>query len=95
LIAKRAMARQERRIELIDRRKWIGTVKYLRIGGNEGLYGSLPPILMVLKMQGRLLLDINGCGVDALIDENNGGVNSNNYDDSDNSSGGDDEEDER
>lgn len=94
LIRKRAISRQERRILLIDRRKWVTQLSYFRIGGNVKVYGAIPPILLVLKMQGRLLFDINGCGLDIPKNKDGvGGVSSSSYsamldgEESDNSDG--------
>jgi hypothetical protein len=44
-------ARLSRRALLIGRRKWLLQLTALGVGGNAGLFGTIPPVLVCLRMQ--------------------------------------------
>ena len=51
LAEKKLEARLSRRALLIGRRKWLLQLTALGIGGNAGLFGTLPPVVACLRMQ--------------------------------------------
>ena len=62
LLSNQLRARVARRFLLIRRRRWLFNLTAFNIGGNAGIFGTVPPLLVTLRLQGRLLIDLNGCG---------------------------------